>query len=141
MSRLAHSVPAAVVELVDRRDRLSCRLTGKGVGPGRNLHHRQLRSQGGQHRVENLVTLSGSGTTGTHGMVHANVEKAIRYGFIVPSWVDDPATVPIRLATPRGRRCHYLNADGTARPLHEVDAVYRLIDLGIWSTDNRQGTP
>jgi hypothetical protein len=136
VSRVAHNVPAAVIDAVDRRDRRFDRLTGKGLGAGRNLHHRQLRSQGGKHVVENLITLSGSGTTGTHGLVHANVERATRYGFIVPGWVDDPARVPIRLATPRGRRWHYLNADGTVRPLHDVDAVYALLDLGIWTTDS-----
>lgn len=135
MSRAAHTVPRHVIELVDRRDRQVDRMTGKGIGPGRNLHHRQLRSQGGQHLVENLITLSGSGTTGTHGMVHANVDRAIRYGFIVPSWVDDPGAVPIRLATSRGRAWHYLTPDGTARPVHQVDALYRLLDLGIWTTD------
>lgn len=141
MSRATQNVPREVIDRVDRRDRQVDRMTGKGIGPGRNLHHRQLRSQGGRHEVANLITLSGSGTTGTHGLVHANVDRATRYGFIVPSWVDDPARVPIRLATPRGRAWHYLNSDGTIRPVHQIDALYRMLDLGIWTTEPQGNTP
>lgn len=131
-------VPAAVKEVVDTRDRLIDRWSGHYLGAGRNLHHRQLRSQGPRHTPGNLVSLSGSGTTGTHGHVHANPALAVQYGFIVPSWVEDPSWVPIRLAGRYGKRdWHLLRDDGLTVPLAPGDVVRIMRDLGVWGqTDN-----
>lgn len=125
-------VPAAVIALVDNRDKLVDRSTGRTVGPGRNLHHRKLRSRGGAHHASNLITLSGSGTTGTHGYMHANVSIATRYGFIVPSWAS-PQEVPIRLTDALGRRQWvYLFDDGCSEWVTPDDAQLRMTWLGLW---------
>lgn len=71
-------------------------------GPmGSSTHHRLLRSQGGTHAPSNLVTLTGSGTTGEHGWVHANPRIATVLGYMVPSW-GDPTQVPIFRVAPYG---------------------------------------
>ncbi|WP_017791901.1 hypothetical protein [Leucobacter salsicius] len=71
-------------------------------GPmGSSTHHRQLRSRGGKHAPSNLVTLTGSGTTGEHGWVHANPAIATVLGYMVNSW-DEPAEIPIFRVAPYG---------------------------------------
>jgi hypothetical protein len=128
-------IPAASVALVDARDRLLDRWAGKGMSSGRNLHHRQLRRTH-VHTASNLVTLSGSGTTGTHGMVHHNRAVAQRYGFIIPSWVDDIAAVPIRVASAYGiRSWATFDDEGNEHALHagQVPAIMR--KLGLWADD------
>lgn len=71
-------------------------------GPvGSSTHHRLLRSRGGTHAPSNLVTLTGTGTTGEHGWVHANPRLATVLGYMVHSW-DDPREVPIFRAAPYG---------------------------------------
>lgn len=127
------NVPRAVIDIVDARDRLKDRWAGHVIGPGRNLHHRQLRSQGVHHNPGNLVTLSGSGTTGTHGMVHHNRALGQAYGFIVPSWIADPSLVPIRLANVYGVRGWALLADdGTERSITPQAALFAMRTLGVW---------
>ena len=124
-------VPRHVVDLVDQRDGRIDRSTGRGLGAGRNLHHRRLRSRRGHHTPANLITLSGSGTTGTHGYMHANPRIATEHGFIVPSWAD-PAEVPILLADRRGRKAwHLLTEEGTTTPLSEADALDAMRALGL----------
>lgn len=78
------------------RDRSAWSDVPKTSGPNGqySTHHRQLLSRGGTHSPANLVTLTGSGTTGEHGWAHAHPDLATILGYIVPSWVD-PATVPI----------------------------------------------
>lgn len=125
-------VPAAVIALVDARDQLVDRSTGRTIGPGRNLHHRKLRSRGGQHTASNLITLSGSGTTGTHGYMHARPDMATRYGFIVPSWADT-TEVPIRYTLALGqRRWAFLLDDGCIEPISDDAAASRMTWLGLW---------
>lgn len=107
------AVPAGVIALVDGRDRHVDRSTGRTLGAGRNLHHRLLRSRGGQHTAANLITLSGSGTTGTHGHMHANPLIATRYGFMVPRGAA-PNEWPVLIADGLGRRQWVrLEDDGT----------------------------
>lgn len=81
-----------------------------------NLHHRQLRSQGGRDSLANLISLCGSGTTGCHGWVHRHVAKAREHGLIVPSWAD-PAETPVR--TWRGL---VLLTDDAADPVRRLAA-------------------
>lgn len=59
---------------------------------GESVHHRKLRSRGGQHTLDNCVFACGSGTTGCHGWMHANPAEATATGWMVPSW-EDPATI------------------------------------------------
>jgi len=65
-----------------------------------NLHHRQRRREGG-HGVENLIALCGSGTTGCHGWAHANPEAARARGYIVPTWIESPADIPVSATSTR----------------------------------------
>lgn len=129
----AKQVPAANRALVLLRDGGSDRYDGRGVGEHINVHHRQLRSQGPLHDVGNLVSLYGSGTTGNHGIMHARPEFARRLGFIVPSHVEDPADVPIRLASRYGvKRWTLLDHLGYETHLDPRDVVERMRALGIW---------
>jgi len=130
----AADVPAAIVAIVDRRDGGSDRFDGRGIGAGRNLHHRQLRSQGPLHTPSNLVTMRGSGTTGTHGHMHHNRAYAQRYGFIIPSYIEDTTTVPIRVANRWGLKgWATFDDDGQEHPLAPGDVVTIMRDLGLWA--------
>jgi hypothetical protein len=60
-----------------------------------SVHHRQKRSQQGDHRPANLVHLCGDGTTGCHGWVEHCPEQARETGYQVDSH-QDPSDVPIR---------------------------------------------
>lgn len=63
------------------------------------VHHRRLRSQGGDDAVDNLVALCADTCHNVASTsVHQNVAEAIRRGFIVPSWAT-PAETPLLLAT------------------------------------------
>jgi hypothetical protein len=62
------------------------RIPGVCAGAATNRHHRQLRSRGGLDTPENLMDVCGTGTTGCHGWIHANVTESTRLGWIVPSW-------------------------------------------------------
>lgn len=82
---------------IDRRERQCCARCGKAIMVGGSRHHRQFRSRGGSDTVANLVLLCGSGTTGCHGWVHANVKHARAAGFAVDSW-ESPEDVPVQHA-------------------------------------------
>lgn len=76
--------PKKVCDQVDARDEYSCVRCGRSLySTAGSRHHRKLRSQGGKHRVEVLILLCGSGTTGCHGWVHANPNKARERGYYV----------------------------------------------------------
>ncbi len=125
------AVPAAVIALVDGRDRHVDRSTGRTLGAGRNLHHRLLRSRGGLHTAANLITLSGSGTTGTHGYMHAHPKIATHYGFIVPTRAD-PAEWPILLTNGLGhRRWALLTDDGLEVSITDAEAEERRWAAGL----------
>jgi hypothetical protein len=88
----------ATVIAVLERDGWQCVKYG-GAAHGRrgvdySVHHRKLRSQGGDNGLANLITLCGSGTTGDHGWCHANPAAARDGGWIVRG-VDDPLLVPV----------------------------------------------
>jgi hypothetical protein len=133
-----NGVPPAVRAIVNRRDGGSDRYDGRGVGTHIDHHHRQLRSQGPRHTPGNLVSLFGSGTTGNHHLMHHRPERATQLGFIVPSYIDDPADVPIRLASRYGKRgWALLDDDGDEHPVDPGFVLSRMRDLGIWGpTDN-----
>ena len=53
-----------------------------------SLHHRRPRGMGGSkspwiHDPENLLALCGTGTSGCHGKVESNRDRAYRYGWLV----------------------------------------------------------
>lgn len=80
--------PAVVAAVEDRADGM-CEALIPGVCTGRaeQLHHRQMRSQGGQHTVENGIFLCHA----CHAWVHAHPKWAYRaellvHGWDVPSW-------------------------------------------------------
>jgi hypothetical protein len=131
----ATDIPASMRDVVVTRDAGVSRATGRG-GRGINLHHRWLRSQGGEHTPQNLVSLDGSGTTGAHGWVHANVHEATLLGLIVPAHLA-PETVPVLLSVPRsarGRHAWYLllpNAHQVLLTAAETEAAMR--GLGVWA--------
>lgn len=130
---MSHTIPARIVRGTDRRDRGIDRRTGRFIGAGRNLRHRKLLSRGGKDTIGNLVSLSGSGTTGTHGWVHANPAEAEHLGLMVPSWIDDPSEVPVRLADECGRFSWVRLLDsGDTFPMTDAAAERRMRDLGIW---------
>lgn len=80
--------------LVLLRDAGRCVWCGRPWGSRLDLHHRLLRSHGTDNRPSNLLSLCGSGTTGCHGAVHHNREKARTRGHVVAPW-DTPALVPV----------------------------------------------
>lgn len=90
-------LPAAR-ECVSVRDMDRSALSGvpKQSGPAGQYshHHRQLRSRGGDDSPANLVLLTGTGTTGEHGWVHAHPGAATILGYMVPTGAN-PAEVPI----------------------------------------------
>jgi 5-methylcytosine-specific restriction endonuclease McrA len=62
-----------------------------------HVHHRKLRSQGGDHSLANLILLCGP----HHDAVHANPALGYELGFLVRSF-DDPALVLIEAPWPDG---------------------------------------
>lgn len=66
---------------------LSCLRCG---GQGVHVHHRKLRSQGGDDSEANLVRLC----LECHVWVHANPAEAYESGFLVHSW-DDPEVIEL----------------------------------------------
>lgn len=81
-----------VVDLVLERDHFSCAWCGDSLwgerGSDWSIGHRRPRRSGGDPRPEtnlpaNLVALHGSGTTGCHGEIEANRERAEEVGFLL----------------------------------------------------------
>lgn len=95
-----NAVPRPICDLVDDRDRYSCVRCGKPLNvTAGSRHHRQRRAVG-LHRVENLVLLCGSGTTGCHGWVHAHPKDARAAGWIVRAvGVLAPEETPVQVVS------------------------------------------
>jgi hypothetical protein len=96
------------------RDGNHCRRCGRSIVDfPASLHHRQPKGSGGgsparYDRVENLITLCGSGTTGCHGWAHTATER-YDLGWLVHRW-DEPSEIPlIDLAG----RTFFLTEEGT----------------------------
>lgn len=85
----------ATVDLVLERDCLSCVLCGDQLlgerGFGWSIHHRKLRSQGGDNRLSNLVAVCGHGTSGCHRVIHHRVAKALQGGWLLKSTAEPAA--------------------------------------------------
>lgn len=96
-----------VAEIVLNRAGFYCEKCGR-VGSDFALHHRKLRSRGGQDTPSNLIAVH----HGCHNLdtdsIHNNPKLAEVKGWMVPSWAD-PADFPMTL--PDGRIVR-LNEDG-----------------------------
>ena len=65
-----------------------------GAAAASHVHHRKLRSQGGDNSPENLLHLC-AGPGGCHGRIHASPLRSYELGLLVRS-TDDPATVAVK---------------------------------------------
>lgn len=83
-------------EMVKGRCLGYCEKCGKPLGESWALHHRKLRSRGGQDTYSNFVALHHEcHNTGTDS-VHCNPKKSEQTGLMVGSW-QDPSDVPLTL--------------------------------------------
>lgn len=109
----------ATVDAALQRDQFSCVVCGGALhgdrGTDWSIHHRLRRSQGGDNRLSNLVSVCGHGTAGDHGAIHAAPEVARRAGWMLRRG-DDP-TLMVMAHAAHGHV--YLTNDGgwqTRRP-------------------------
>lgn len=93
-------------EIVWARAGGRCEVCGSPIAGvlGFSLHHRHPRRMGGSRRPElnspaNLILLCGSGTTGCHGRIEANRERAYEDGLLLHDGAT-PTEVPVMLADP-----------------------------------------
>lgn len=91
---------AEIAEAVLERAGNYCEKCGK-VGQDLALHHRKLKSQGGQDAVENLIAVHHECHNMGTKAIHMNPKESIENGWIVPSWAE-PAEYPLIL--PDGSR-------------------------------------
>lgn len=119
------AIPRAVRQRVLERDEYLCRRCWVSIyGRTYSIHHRRLRSRGGDNTLANLVTLCGNGTQGCHGWIHANPRMASRLGWIVSTWAN-PANVPIRY---RG----LASIGGSRETLYFLGETWELDCEGSW---------
>lgn len=93
-SRPAQTGPdQATVDAVLQRDGHSCVVCGGALHGTRSvdwsIHHRLRRSQGGDNRLSNLISVCGHGTAGCHGLIHGGPDTARRAGWMLRRG-DDP---------------------------------------------------
>ena len=91
--RLSRSkMPTTVADAVHRRSGGRCEFGPHPgcPGPGEHLHHRKLRSAGGENTAENLVDVC---HIAHHELIHGNQTWARHHGWIVSRY-RDPADVP-----------------------------------------------
>lgn len=84
----------------------ACEVTIPGVcsGMGEHIHHRQLRSQGGEHAVANCIFICSD----DHTYIHGHPAESYRNGWIVHGF-DYPEDEPVL----RRGRWVLLHEDGT----------------------------
>lgn len=69
-----------------------CEKCGSTLNPNNwALHHRKLRSQGGQDAIENVVALHHKCHNLGTKSVHLNPALSTEQGYIVPSWAEPAA--------------------------------------------------
>lgn len=79
-----------------RCERCHCDFQGIGV----SVHHRRPRMMGGSrdkelHKSANLIALCGSGTTGCHGWVESNRDKARELGYLIAK-IESAGEIPFQ---------------------------------------------
>ena len=90
--RPAKQIDPALKRDIYRRQQGLCACCGRPLPVYWPAHHRQLRSQGGQDSVCNLVGLRPS----CHRTVHNHPARSAEFGYIVLR-DEDPATKPLHL--------------------------------------------
>ena len=84
-----------VIKLVEERAGGYCEVCGTPALPSMALHHRKLRSRGGQHSAANLIRVH----HGCHNLkttsIHLNPERSSQKGWMVGSW-QNPSDVPFK---------------------------------------------
>lgn len=86
-------------------------------GPAANVHHRQGRRIRDPHRLSNLLSCCGSGTTGCHEAIHSHRFPVYDYGWKVRKHgIATPETAPVKLF---GRGFVYLTNEGEIVPVKE----------------------
>lgn len=117
---------AEVVEAVVSRERYSCLICGRGLGPGErgrywSIHHRLRRAQQVQHTVENCIVLCGGAELdGCHQVVHANPEASRQGGWLLRGR-QHPLAIPVLI--PLENRLVYLTSIGTYHDVREGDVA------------------
>lgn len=88
-NRVPKEIAQIVVDRADGMCEIMSRETGCN-GRAEQLHHRQLRSQGGKHDVENMIHICEP----CHHWAHMHPAVAYTKGWIVKS-TKNPSSVPI----------------------------------------------
>jgi 5-methylcytosine-specific restriction endonuclease McrA len=85
-------IPKEVADAVIARAAGACEACRFTLGEIGHMHHRKLRSQGGQHTLENLLLVH----TQCHDAIHSSKFSSIAYdlGLLVRAWLD-PADIPV----------------------------------------------
>lgn len=74
-------IPGSVRQAVERRSggRCEARVNGHCAGKGGHLHHKRMRSQGGQHTEENLIDVC----MHCHQWIHGHTGWAYDHGLLI----------------------------------------------------------
>lgn len=100
-------------QVVYSRSQGYCEKCGNGLPESWALHHRKLKSRGGQDAVSNFIALHHACHNLGTDSVHANPAMAEQMGYMVPSW-KKPSECPLTL--PDGSIV-ILNDEGTYKYL------------------------
>lgn len=100
-----HEIEPAVRRLVVARCAGLCDVCGLPLDGAPDLHHRKLRSRGGDHNPANLI----GAHRRCHRRVHQHPAWATDCGLMVPATAD-PADIPLAL---HGKRWVLLTPQGT----------------------------
>lgn len=76
----------AVVALVEARAGDYCEVCGRSASESMALHHRKLKSRGGQDTASNLIRVHHSCHNLATESIHSQVEYSENKGWICPSW-------------------------------------------------------
>ena len=106
----------AVVRLVCERAGHYCEVCGKVEEQTMALHHRKLKSRGGEDSASNLIRIHHKCHTYGKKSIHLNPMMAEKNGWMVGSW-QDPQEAPF--LKPDGTHVLLMN-DGTVKELGKV---------------------